>query len=128
MGDAALWPRYEALLIADLCVDSLELSPKCEQHHSTVGKVKSSTIPDLLGKSQLARIDLLKLHIRPEKLELFRDRAEEWLPNVQVIIAELHGRFRRGCSQAFYRTLQNYDFRQNLRCEDIFARLNGKHP
>jgi hypothetical protein len=71
------------------------------------------------------RVDILKLDIEGAELELFGPGCEQWLPLVDILIVELHDRFRSGCSRAFYKAITNFNFRQEVRGENLFIRLKA---
>lgn len=121
--NGALWPRHEALHIPNRTVESWEFSVEPTSGQSPISEVNCITIPDILKDSGHSRIDILKLDIEAAELDLFAEGAEEWLGRVDILIVELHDRIRPGCSMAFYRALQHWDFHQESRGENVFVRL-----
>jgi len=69
------------------------------------GRVKSCTVPTLLGLSAFAGADILKVDIEGAELEIFSHNAWAWLPRVKLIIVETHDRFRPGSEAAVRRAL-----------------------
>jgi len=67
------------------------------------------TIPGLMSQYGLTRIDLLKLDIEGAEKELFA-AASDWIDKVDAIAIELHDRFKRGCSQAFYNATASFPY------------------
>jgi FkbM family methyltransferase len=61
---------------------------------------RSTTIPALLKKLGIDHVDLLKIDVEGAECEIFED-ASTWINRVDVICAELHDRFRPGCSKIF---------------------------
>ena len=53
--------------------------------------VAATTVPKLIEQYSLGRIDLLKMDIEGAELDVFRGNASQWLPKVDMVIAELHG-------------------------------------
>jgi FkbM family methyltransferase len=54
-------------------------------------EVATTTLPRLLDRLPQRRVGILKLDIEGAETALFRSGPETWLPNVDCIIAELHG-------------------------------------
>ncbi|MCS5489028.1 FkbM family methyltransferase [Algoriphagus limi] len=61
-------------------------------------KIESITIPDLITKYSINQIDLLKIDIEGAEYELFKYKAETWLPYVRMIMLEVHDHIKEGCS------------------------------
>jgi len=72
-----------------------------------VGSAQCVTISDLMSEYGLTRIDLLKVDIEGAEKELFA-ASSEWIDKVDAIAIELHDRFKRGCSQAFYNATASF--------------------
>jgi FkbM family methyltransferase len=66
-----------------------------------VDEVEGITVLDVMRQSGWDRIDLLKVDIEGSEVEVF-DTARGWIDDVDIIVVELHDRFKRGCSLAFY--------------------------
>lgn len=79
------------------------------------GSFESVTIGELLKNSGYERIDILKLDIEGSEKEIFSDKYEDWLSKVNIIIMELHDRFRPGCSEAVYSALNKYNFNNYIK-------------
>ena len=118
---AALWSSEAKLQLADANAESWSFSVRPATTDSSV--VAAINIPQILAKYGENRIDLLKLDIEGAERELFSESCEEWLPKVGMIVIELHDRFARGCSEAFYTHLVRRSFAQEIRGENIFIRL-----
>jgi hypothetical protein len=82
--------------------------------------LSSVTIPELLARIPSGRINLLKIDIEGAERELFQANAGEWLSKVDVLVIELHDRFKQGCSKAFYSAICNRDFHQEQVGENIY--------
>ncbi|MGZ5431428.1 MAG: FkbM family methyltransferase [Thermoanaerobaculia bacterium] len=72
------------------------------------GGVRGMTIPEIAGTG---RIDILKLDVEGAEKELF-EHDPAWLANVDILMIELHDRFKPGCSKALYSALIRHDFRE----------------
>jgi len=70
------------------------------------------TIETILEKSGHDRIGLLKIDIEGAEKELFKANYKKWIDKVDVLIIELHDRFKPGCSATFYPVIESYDFVQ----------------
>jgi FkbM family methyltransferase len=73
-----------------------------------VGSVDCINVRDLMSKFGLQRIDLLKIDIEGSEKEVFEGSAA-WIGDVNAIAIELHDRFKRGCSQAFYNATASFE-------------------
>lgn len=73
-----------------------------------IDNVKSVTMSQLLAEERLEFIDILKVDIEGAEKNVFSD-AGPWIDRVGIIIAELHDRFRRGCSLSFYNATQGFE-------------------
>ncbi|SDR64032.1 methyltransferase, FkbM family [Rhizobiales bacterium GAS113] len=53
--------------------------------------VEVTTVPDVLSMVQGGKLDILKMDVEGAELEIFLESPQSWLPQVDLIIAELHG-------------------------------------
>jgi FkbM family methyltransferase len=83
-----------------------------ETDANDAGSIKATTIEKILSDSGLPAIDILKLDIEGTERELFESNYKLWLDKVNVLIIELHDRFKPGCALAFYSAIEQYDFDQ----------------
>jgi FkbM family methyltransferase len=88
-----------------------------------VGKVDCISLPDLLDQFGIAKLDVLKIDIEGSEKEVF-DASANWIDRVDVIVAELHDRFKRGCSRAFYNATAGFA-REVHKGENIYAFRNA---
>jgi FkbM family methyltransferase len=88
--------------------------------------IKALTVPEILAQSGSETIDILKLDIEGAERELFQDGCEEWLPQVKMIIIELHDRYAPGSSRAVYSKLCQMPFRQEVRGENVFILIGSE--
>lgn len=84
-----------------------------------VGTVECVTVADLMRTYAVDRIDLLKIDIEGAEKEVFESSAP-WIDRVDVIAIELHDRFKRGCSKAFYDATAEFD-REVHKGENVFV-------
>ena len=79
----------------------------------------SITIQSILSKSKFDRIGILKLDIEGTEKEIFEENYKEWIDKVDVLIIELHDRFKRGCGLNFYSVIDSYDFIQYSKGDNL---------
>lgn len=79
----------------------------------------SITIQSILTNSGFDRIGILKLDIEGTEKELFEDNYKKWIDKVDVLIIELHDRFKPGCGLAFYSAIDSCDFIQYSQGENL---------
>ena len=121
---AALWNRPARMAIANPDAESWEFQVREAEGGS--GGLRAVTIPELLKMAGCKRVSVLKIDIEGAEKELFSSGYEEWLGLVDLIIIELHDRYRAGCSSTFYRALAGYEFGQFPVGENVFVTLNVK--
>jgi FkbM family methyltransferase len=87
-----------------------------------VGKsdVKAITIDEILQGTGRKFIDILKLDIEGAEKEVFSDNYANWLSRTNILILELHDRFKPGCSDAVYSAIPRGDFTEHCREGNIF--------
>jgi FkbM family methyltransferase len=97
--NAALWNSDSVVSLQDSGGGSWGMRvSKAENSSST--SVRSMTFATLLSEYDVNQVDVLKVDIEGAECELFED-ASVWINQVKVICAELHDRFRPGCSKIF---------------------------
>jgi len=82
--------------------------------------VKAITIDEILSTTGWKTIDILKLDIEGAEKEVFRSNFTNWLSKTNILILELHDRFRAGCSEAVYSAVRRFDFKEYHRGENNF--------
>lgn len=87
---------------------------------------RTTTVLKLLRKSDFDEIDLLKIDIEGAEKEVFEAQdVNKWLSKVKILVIELHDRFKRGCSYAFFKAMSKYHWFFAFRGENlIFIREN----
>ncbi len=76
------------------------------------------TLDTLLEMASAPRIDLLKLDIEGSEKEVF-EHAGPWLQQTQVMIIELHDRFRNGCQSALEHALEGQAWDRSQKGENV---------
>ena len=118
---AGLWHKNVYIKIKDLeavkCMFQIE---DATREHA----LKSVTIGELLQNSKHQNIDILKLDVEGSEKEIFSDNYE-WLNKVNVLMVELHDRYRPGCSKEFYSAIKKHNFKEFRSGENVV--LINKH-
>ena len=115
---AGLWPSSGHLRIKDKSADANAFQVEWSES-PTSDSMPAVSIAELLQKSDLQTIDILKLDIEGAEKELFRAGFESWLPNTRLLIVELHDRMVPGCSKALFEAVSKYDFDCETRWENL---------
>ena len=75
--------------------------------------IAATTIDTILREAGTDTLDVLKLDVEGAEKELFSDPgSEHWLRHTNVVIIELHDRFKPGCSHAFEQAVAKHPFRR----------------
>jgi FkbM family methyltransferase len=89
------------------------------------GAVRAMTISEILNTTDFPVIDILKIDIEGAEVEVFDKDAHEWLAKTNVLIIELHDRFKPGCSNAVYDAMKSFGFMAFKRAENTFFLRNN---
>lgn len=81
--------------------------------------MQAITVEKILHDSGFERINILKLDIEGTEKELFEENYKNWLHLVDVLIIELHDRFKPGCALAFYSAIEKYNFNQYAKGDNL---------
>ena len=82
--------------------------------------VKAITLDEILHSTGRKHIDILKLDIEGAEKEVFSENYANWLSKTNILILELHDRFKAGCSAAVYSAVRSFDFTERRRGENVF--------
>jgi FkbM family methyltransferase len=124
----ALWSESGTVTIFDPGDGSWGFRTARDEHSEgrVIGSVECINITDLMVEFGLDHIDLLKIDIEGSEREVF-NASKDWIDRVDVVVAELHDRFKRGCSQAFFNATA--DFAHEVRKgENIFMFRSPTRP
>ena len=120
---AAIWHRNEDLGLWDpdeghwgFRVDATNERSSSQEH-----MIKGISIDSLAQQFAIKHIDLLKLDIEGSEKEVFSD-SKNWIDSVDVIVAELHDKYRVGCARAFYVATQDFPCERRLGENIIISR------
>lgn len=97
--NAALW-SHEGLMHVEDAGGGHWGMRVTECQAATETTVPATTLQALMQKLRIQYVDLLKIDVEGAECEIFAD-ATSWINHVGVICAELHDRFRPGCSEVF---------------------------
>ncbi|HKO61344.1 MAG TPA: FkbM family methyltransferase [Pyrinomonadaceae bacterium] len=122
---AALWPHAALLSITDPNADKWAFS--FEENNGT-GTTPAITIPQIVSLEGCETIDVLKLDIEGAEKFLFSTGVNDWLPLVRTIVIELHDRYVPGCSNAFYSSICNRPFSQEVIGENLIIHFADAQP
>jgi FkbM family methyltransferase len=104
-----IWNRSTHLRIIDVGLGNWGFMTE-EVDHKGADTVEAISIPDLMSRYGLDRIDLCKINIEGTERELFQKNYENWVSKTRAIVIELHDRMREGCSNAFFEAMTHYHF------------------
>jgi FkbM family methyltransferase len=113
---AALWGHRETL-----SVDKGEKSWSCTVHPQTPTAsevITGITVDELIGSYDIGHIDIFKMDIEGAEIEVLNSNSAEWLDRTDILIVELHDRFRSGCSEALSAAIRDFDFDRSERGEN----------
>jgi FkbM family methyltransferase len=107
---AAIWNKRTKLQITNSNAEKCGFQVSESKNKPVSSTVDALTIDELLAEANSNEIDILKVDIEGAEIELFSSNFENWLGKSNVIMIELHDRFRKGCSEIFNAAVKNYDF------------------
>lgn len=123
---AGLWGRNAQLKIKNrecdnwnFIVDEVELSDK--------NAIEALSIPEILKRYQWNQIDVLKIDIEGSEIEVL-STSNEWLNSVNVMLIELHDRFRFGCTSALEKAILPFSFDVESAGEKQLLRNKSPRP
>lgn len=125
----ALWGRDEQLHVVDNSYGNWGFMT------SSVGDPQSKaasiaqetcgiTVPSLLKKYGIQRVDIFKIDIEGAEKELFEDCAA-WIEQVDALIVELHDRMKPGCAASFRAGTKGFDMKWQQGENEFRARRGG---
>jgi FkbM family methyltransferase len=112
---AAVWNRETPLTIANPDDEKWAFQVR----EATGGRVSAVTIGSLLASASARERVVVKLDIEGAEIEVLDASAAGWLPKVDVLIVELHDRFRPGCTAALERAVAGLGFREHVSGENL---------
>jgi FkbM family methyltransferase len=88
--------------------------------------VQAVTVEGVMRRFNLDHVDLLKLDVEGAEIEILSD-CSTWIDRIDCIVAELHDRFRPGCSRAFFAAVADFPDEQ-WNGENVFVSRTGVVP
>jgi FkbM family methyltransferase len=88
--------------------------------------VQTYTIPELMKRFNLEKIDLLKIDIEGAEKELFSKDCKKWLDKTKIIIIELHDWMIPNSSKNFYEAIKKYNFKISKSGENLVLIKNER--
>lgn len=125
---AALWHREEELQILDTGAGKWAFQTVKSTKVKKLGKVNALTVDRLIDLGKIDAIDIFKIDIEGAEKELFSVNYEKWLEKTNVIIIELHDRFRDGCTKELNNATKSYKFNREERKDLIILFKTVKKP
>lgn len=107
--NAALWNREGSVQVLDNGGGHWGMRA-VEARAPTEMCVRATTLRTLMHEFKIEKIDLLKVDVEGAECEIFED-ASQWIDDVGVICAELHDRFRPGCSAVYGAATTNFSLK-----------------
>lgn len=119
---AALWSRDATLDVTDPGTGKwgYQVTDRSDGGQPVVQRVNALTVGTVMERAGFDRVDILKLDIEGAEKEVL-DASSGWIDKVGLIVAELHDRFRPGCSRSFYNATNGFDM-EGRRGEHVFVR------
>jgi FkbM family methyltransferase len=84
------------------------------------GSIPAFDIPAIMALHNQLTVDIVKLDIEGAEKQVFANGFDRWLPHTRLLIVELHDRMVPGCSKALFAAIIQYNFRLELRGENLF--------
>jgi FkbM family methyltransferase len=76
-------------------------------------------ISTIMQQHNWSVIDLLKVDIEGSEKEIFSTNYEAWLPNVRMLLVEVHDHMQMGSSAAVFRATSQYNFSFDMKHENL---------
>jgi len=122
--NAGIWNRKANLEIIDAGLGNNAFIVK-EVKDESKNSIKALPISDIVDLQQWKNADVVKLDIEGSEKNVFETGYELWLPNVKVLIVELHDRMMKGCSETVFNAVSKYNFSKEIKGENhIFYNKN----
>ncbi len=117
--NAALWYKKTFMQIKDPGLGHCAFTVKKDTKENY--DIKTITIPEILNRFNLDKIDVLKIDIEGAEKELFSQNYKSWIDKVNIIVIELHDRLKSGCSETFKKALKDGNWHITQRGEKVMA-------
>jgi FkbM family methyltransferase len=104
---AALWSESGVIGVVDSGTGAWGFRTETLADATVANSVRAATLDELLDEHGFDQVDLLKIDIEGAEVEVFADTSA-WIDRVNVVVAELHERYRTGCLRNFYTGTQGF--------------------
>jgi len=117
---AALWQKNQQIRLIDPRDgnDGFRIKEETINEDVCLGFVQGMTLDAIMAERALSFIDVLKIDVEGAEKEVF-ENSSNWIDRVRIIIAELHDHIKSGCSTAFSRATQGFEFNGPARGETV---------
>ena len=108
--NAGLWPKNQILKFNEEGISpwGYKVNNKLDGNSNSIDSI---TIPDIIERYSIKKIDLLKVDIEGAEVELFSENYDSWLPITNYIMIEFHDRSRLESSKTVREALSRFNFR-----------------
>lgn len=121
-----LWGRSTHLEVRDIGEGDWAFMVE-ETVQPTATSFRAFTVEEILESSGFDRIDILKMDIEGAEKEVFEGNPERWLGRVDLLILELHDRFKPGCEQAVASGIDRHSHDRRVRGENVYYSFHTQH-
>lgn len=118
---AGLWHKDAYLSIRDRKTGNWGFAVD-EVQGSDAFDIRAITLDHLISAHAIERIGLLKIDIEGAERELFSSNYGNWLKKVDVIVVELHDRFKPGCTDALKAMIDPHEWDEHVKGEKVIMR------
>lgn len=115
---AGLWHKDAYLKIRDRNTGNWGFALD-EVKRSEEFDIKAVTLDHLIRVHNIERIRLLKIDIEGAEKELFSTNYGNWLSKVDVIVVELHDRFKAGCTDSLKAMINPSEWDEHVKGEKV---------
>ena len=115
--NAGIWNRKANLEIVDGGLGNNSFTVK-EVKDDSRTSINALSITDIIDLQQWKNADVVKLDIEGSEKNVFESGYEQWLPNIKVLIIELHDRMMSGCTEAVFNAISKYNFSNETKGEN----------
>jgi FkbM family methyltransferase len=118
---SALWSSNATLDVTDPGQGKwgYQVVERANARQAVVQRVNALTVDAVMERAGFDHVDILKLDIEGAEKEVL-DASSGWIDKVGLIAAELHDRFKPGCSRSFYNATNGFDMEWR-RGEHVFV-------
>lgn len=87
-----------------------------------VWTISAITINDLLKRSGLKKVDILKIDIEWAEKEVFENNSDDWLKTTDIIFLEVHERYKKWVTKSVLDITKKYNYNQSISWENLVFR------